>query len=70
MSTTTNTGIVKWFNAEKGFGFIQQEKGPDVFVHYSNISSTGFKSLTDGQKVQFNITQGKKGPQAEDLVVL
>ncbi|MFA6051485.1 MAG: cold-shock protein [Methylobacter sp.] len=70
MSTKTNTGIVKWFNAEKGFGFIQQEKGPDVFVHYSNISSTGFKSLTDGQKVQFNVTQGKKGPQAEDLIVI
>lgn len=70
MSTKTNTGIVKWFNSEKGFGFIQQEKGPDVFVHYSNISSTGYKSLTDGQKVQFNVTQGKKGPQAEDLIVL
>jgi CspA family cold shock protein len=70
MSTKTNTGIVKWFNAEKGFGFIQQEKGPDVFVHYSNISSTGFKSLTDGQKVQFNVTEGKKGPQAEDLIVI
>ena len=70
MSITTNTGTVKWFNADKGFGFIQQEKGPDVFAHYSNISSTGFKSLTDGQKVQFNITQGIKGPQAEDIVVL
>lgn len=70
MSTKTNTGTVKWFNADKGFGFIQQEKGPDVFVHYSNITSTGFKSLTDGQKVEFNITQGKKGPQAEDLTVL
>lgn len=70
MSTTTNIGTVKWFNADKGFGFIQQEKGPDVFAHYSNISSTGFKSLTDGQKVQFNITQGIKGPQAEDIVVL
>lgn len=70
MSTQTNTGTVKWFNASKGFGFIEQEKGPDVFVHYSNISSTGFKSLTDGQRVQFNITQGKKGPQAEDLIVL
>jgi len=70
MSITTNIGTVKWFNADKGFGFIQQEKGPDVFAHYSNISSTGFKSLTDGQKVQFNITQGIKGPQAEDIVVL
>ncbi len=70
MSTQTATGTVKWFNDSKGFGFIQQEQGPDVFVHYSNISSTGFKSLTDGQKVKFTITQGKKGPQAEDLIVL
>ncbi|TAK63771.1 cold-shock protein [Methylobacter sp.] len=70
MSTKSNTGTVKWFNASKGFGFIEQEKGPDVFVHYSNITTTGFKSLSDGQKVQFNITQGKKGPQAEDLIIL
>ena len=70
MSTQTNIGTVKWFNASKGFGFIEQETGPDVFVHYSNISSAGFKSLTDGQKVKFNVTQGKKGPQAEDLIVL
>lgn len=70
MSTRTNTGTVKWFNAEKGFGFIQQEKGPDVFVHYSNFRGTGFRSLTDGQKVQFNITPGKKGPQADDLIIL
>lgn len=70
MSTQTNTGTVKWFNADKGFGFIEQEKGPDVFVHYSNISSTGFKSLSEGQKVQFNVSQGKKGPEAGDVVVL
>ncbi len=70
MSTQTNTGTVKWFNASKGFGFIEQEKGPDVFVHYSNISSTGFKSLNDGQRVQFKVTQGKKGPQAEDLIII
>lgn len=70
MSTQTNTGTVKWFNASKGFGFIEQEAGPDVFVHYSNISSTGFKSLNDGQKVKFNVTQGKKGPQAEDIIVV
>jgi CspA family cold shock protein len=70
MSTKTNTGTVKWFNASKGFGFIEQEKGPDVFIHYSNISSTGYKSLSDGQRVQFNVSQGKKGPQAEDLIVL
>jgi CspA family cold shock protein len=70
MSTQSTTGIVKWFNDSKGFGFIQQEAGPDIFVHYSSISSPGHKSLTDGQKVKFNITQGKKGPQAEDLIVL
>lgn len=70
MSTRTNTGTVKWFSADKGFGFIQQEKGPDVFVHFSKISSTGYKTLADGQRVQFNISQGKKGPQAEDLVIL
>ncbi len=70
MSTQTNTGTVKWFNASKGFGFIEQETGPDVFAHYSNISSSGFKSLNDGQKVKFNVTQGKKGPQAEDIIVI
>ena len=70
MSTQTNTGTVKWFNASKGFGFIEQEKGPDVFIHFSNISSAGFKSLDEGQKVQFNVTQGKKGPQAEDLIAI
>lgn len=70
MSTKTNIGTVKWFNTSKGFGFIEQEKGPDVFIHYSNISSTGFKALSDGQKVQFNVTMGNKGPQAEDLIVL
>jgi len=70
MSTRTNTGTVKWFSTDKGFGFVQQEKGPDVFVHFSQITSTGYKSLTDGQRVQFNITQGKKGPQAEDVVII
>ena len=64
------TGIVKWFNAEKGFGFIQQENGPDVFVHFRNINSSGFKSLDEGQKVQFNVTQGEKGPQAEDVSLI
>lgn len=70
MSSQTNTGTVKWFNKSKGFGFIEQEQGPDIFVHYTCFSSTGFKSLTDGQKVKFNIIQGKNGPQAEDLIVL
>ncbi|MCF7971809.1 MAG: cold shock domain-containing protein [Methylococcaceae bacterium] len=66
----TNVGTVKWFNTEKGFGFIEQDNGSDVFVHYSNINSTGFKSLAEGQKVKFNITQGPKGLQAEDLIGL
>lgn len=64
------TGIVKWFNAEKGFGFIQQENGPDVFVHFRNINSSGFKTLDEGQKVQFVVTQGQKGPQAEEVTVI
>lgn len=63
------TGTVKWFNAEKGFGFIQQEGGPDVFVHYRNINGNGFKSLDEGQKVSFVITQGQKGPQAEQVTL-
>jgi cold shock protein len=64
------TGTVKWFNAEKGFGFIQQESGPDVFVHFRNINGSGFKSLDEGQKVQFTVTQGQKGPQAEEVTVI
>jgi cold shock protein len=66
MSATT-TGTVKWFNETKGFGFIAQESGPDVFVHHTSINGTGFKTLNEGQRVQFVITQGKKGPQAEDV---
>ena len=57
-------GKVKWFNDSKGFGFIEQENGPDVFVHYSAVSQEGFKTLTEGQKVEFEITNGAKGPQA------
>ena len=64
------TGIVKWFNAEKGFGFIQQEDGADVFVHFRNLNSSGFKSLDEGQKVQFIVTQGQKGPQAEEVTII
>jgi len=57
-------GTVKWFNAEKGFGFISPTEGADVFVHYSEIESTGYRSLEENQKVEFEITQGPKGPQA------
>jgi cold shock protein len=61
-------GTVKWFNAEKGFGFIAQEDGgDDVFVHYSAIQSQGYKSLDENQKVEFDVTQGPKGPQAENV---
>jgi len=61
-------GTVKWFNAEKGFGFIaQDDSGPDVFVHYSAIASSGYRSLEENQRVEFEITQGKKGPQAENV---
>ncbi|WP_428773827.1 transcription antiterminator/RNA stability regulator CspE [Vibrio sp.] len=68
MSTKT-TGSVKWFNETKGFGFISQDNGgEDVFVHFNAIISDGFKTLTEGQKVSFNVEQGKKGPQATDVV--
>lgn len=63
-------GTVKWFNEEKGFGFIAQQSGPDVFAHYSAISSPGLKTLTEGQKVEFTVTKGQKGPQAENIVAL
>jgi len=60
-------GTVKWFNAEKGFGFIALESGEDVFVHFSAIQSTGYRSLDEGQTVEFDITQGQKGPQAANV---
>ncbi|CAJ1003409.1 MULTISPECIES: cold-shock protein [Bacillales] len=63
-------GIVKWFNAEKGYGFIQVEGGDDVFVHYSAIQAEGFKTLEEGQKVEFEIVQGSRGPQAANVVKL
>ena len=68
MSTTK--GTVKWFNEAKGFGFIEQESGPDVFAHYSAIKSDGFKTLAEGQKVEFTVTAGQKGPKAENIVLL
>jgi CspA family cold shock protein len=64
------TGTVKWFNEAKGFGFIEQKSGPDVFAHFSAISSDGFKTLIEGQEVEFTVTQGQKGPQAENIVAL
>ena len=64
-------GVVKWFNSEKGFGFIAQDGGgPDVFVHYSAVSGSGFRSLDEGQRVEFEIGQGQKGPQAQDVRVV
>ena len=63
-------GTVKWFNGSKGFGFIGRDSGEDVFVHFSAIVSDGFRSLDEGQRVEFNVTQGTKGPQAENVVVL
>jgi CspA family cold shock protein len=66
----TITGTVKWFDETKGFGFIEQESGPDVFAHFSAIASSGYKTLADGQAVQFTVTQGPKGPQAENIVAI
>lgn len=62
-----NTGTVKWFNAEKGFGFITVKGGDDIFVHFSSIQGDGFKSLEEGQSVSFEITKGNKGPQATNV---
>jgi len=68
------TGKVKWFNETKGFGFIEQDQGPDVFVHFRAINrainAPGFKTLTEGQRVQFSVTQGQKGPQAENVTIV
>ena len=65
------SGTVKWFNAEKGYGFIAQDGGgPDVFAHYSNIMGSGYRDLSEGQHVEFRIVQGEKGPQAEEIVLV
>ena len=61
-------GTVKWFNDTKGFGFIEQDDGPDVFVHFSSITMEGFKSLAEGERVQFDVVEGQKGPQAANVV--
>ncbi len=66
-ATTMEQGKVKWFNAEKGFGFIERENGDDVFVHFSAIQSEGFKSLDEGQAVTFEVEQGQRGPQATNV---
>ncbi|MCJ7693953.1 MAG: cold-shock protein [Anaerolineaceae bacterium] len=63
-------GTVKWFNGEKGFGFIERENGKDVFVHFSAITSDGYRTLNEGQRVEFTVVQGDKGPQAQDVVAL
>jgi cold shock protein len=63
-------GTVKWFNAEKGFGFISPTEGPDVFVHFSEIQGSGYKSLEENQQVEFEIVQGQKGPQASQVRVI
>ena len=65
--SNTVTGTVKWFNETKGFGFIQQDNGPDVFAHFSEIQGSGFKTLAEGQKVSFSVAQGQKGLQAEEV---
>lgn len=63
-------GTVKWFNSSKGFGFIERESGGDVFVHYSAIMTEGFRSLDEGQRVEFTVTEGQKGPQAQEVIAL
>jgi len=63
-------GTVKWFNENKGFGFIERENGPDVFAHFSAIESSGYKTLAEGQRVEFIVTDGQKGPQAENIIAV
>ncbi|MFF4213175.1 cold-shock protein [Streptomyces sp. NPDC001796] len=63
-------GTVKWFNPDKGFGFIEQDNGPDLFVHYSEILATGYRSLEEGQRVEYEVTQGPEGPQATGVRVI
>jgi len=65
-----NNGTVKWFNGEKGFGFIKGEDGNDVFAHFSQINSEGYKSLEEGQKVSYDVIKGPKGPQAENITII
>jgi CspA family cold shock protein len=67
--TERETGTVKWFNASKGYGFIERDSGDDLFVHYSEISGDGYRSLDEGQRVEFTITEGQKGLQAQNVTV-
>ena len=68
--SNTVTGTVKWFNETKGYGFIAQDNGPDVFAHFRSIVSDGYKTLAEGQKVEFTVSQGAKGPQAENITAI
>jgi len=70
MTAERETGVVKWFNRIKGFGFIERNEGQDIFVHYSDIRGDGYRKLVEGQKVEFTVTQGDKGPQAQDVTVV
>lgn len=70
MSAAREQGTVKWFNSSKGFGFIQRDNGDDVFVHFRAIVGDGYRSLEEGQRVEFTVTQGQKGPQAENVTVV
>lgn len=70
MSTERIQGTVKWFNGTKGYGFIARQGGPDVFVHYSAINAKGYRSLNEGQKVEFTLEQGPKGPQASNVEIV
>ena len=70
MSEELVSGVVKWFNDAKGYGFLQQENGPDVFVHFRAINGTGRKTLKEGQSVTFNVTEGQKGLQAENVTIV
>ena len=63
-------GVVKWFNSSKGYGFIEQENGPDVFVHHTGINASGFRSLNEGDRVTFEIVQGPKGPSAANVTIV